>query len=92
MLFFYAGHGAQTEWGGSRNVGLRSELIRGVENDVITLTNKSPAREVAVILDCCFSGDIASIPGMQSDALAEEFRKGLTRSSFGGERHRSGCY
>lgn len=78
LLFFYAGHGAQTEWGGELVTQDHAANSLGVSmNDVITLANKSAAREVVVILDCCFSGDMANIPGMQSDAVAEEFRKGL---------------
>ena len=50
-------------------------------NDVVTLANKSAVREAVVILDCCFNGDMANIPGMRSDAVAEEFRKGLTMLS-----------
>ena len=30
-----------------------------------------------MILDCCFSGDMANVPGLQADGVAEEFRKGL---------------
>jgi hypothetical protein len=78
LLFFYAGHGAQTAWGGELVTQDYTPNSLGVSmNDVITLANKSAAREVVVILDCCFSGDMANIPGMQSDAVAEQFRKGL---------------
>jgi len=78
LLFFYAGHGVQTEWGGELVTQDFAPNSLGVSmNDVITLANKSAAREVVVILDCCFSGDMANLPGMQSGALADDFRKGL---------------
>ena len=78
LLFFYAGHGAQTEWGGELVTQDYAPNSLGVSmNDVITLANKSVAREVVVILDCCFSGDMANVPGLQSGAVAEEFCKGL---------------
>jgi hypothetical protein len=78
LLFFYAGHGAQTEWGGELVTQDYAPNSLGVSmNDVITLANKSAAREVVVILDCCFSGDMANVPGLQADGVADEFRKGL---------------
>jgi len=78
LLFFYAGHGAQTEWGGELVTQDYAPNSLGVSmNDVITLANKSAAREVVVILDCCFSGDMANVPGLRADGVADEFRKGL---------------
>ena len=49
LLFFYAGHGAQTEWGGELVTQDFAPSSLGVSmNDVITLANKSAAREVVV--------------------------------------------
>ena len=48
LLFFYAGHGAQTEWGGELVTQDYAPNSLGVSmNDVITLANKSVAREGA---------------------------------------------
>lgn len=78
LLFFYAGHGAQTAWGGELVTQDFAPNSLGVAmNDVISLANESAAREVVVILDCCFGGDMANVPGMQTGAVADEFRKGL---------------
>lgn len=62
LLFYFSGHGARTEWG--------IDLVTydfvppdayGVSlADLATLANRSEAREVVVILDCCFSGAIAN--------------------------------
>lgn len=75
LLFFFAGHGAQTPWGAELVTQDLVPNALGVSmNDVITLANDSPAREVTLILDCCFSGDIANTPGLQASAVAEPFR------------------
>lgn len=75
ILFFFAGHGAQTPWGAELVTQDYVSNSLGVSmNDVITLANDSPAGEVTLILDCCFSGDVANVPGLQSAAVAEAFR------------------
>jgi hypothetical protein len=75
MLFYFAGHGAQTPWGAEL---VTQDFVRnslGVSmNDVVTLANDSPAREVTLILDCCFSGSVGNLPGLQAAAVAEPFR------------------
>jgi hypothetical protein len=61
ILFYFAGHGAQTPWGVEL---VTQDLIAnslGVSlADVVTLANGSPARDVVLILDCCSSGDLAN--------------------------------
>lgn len=75
LLFFFAGHGGQTLWGADLVTQDATENSLGVSmNDLITLANDSPARSVTLILDCCFSGDVGALPGLQSAALAEPFR------------------
>jgi len=75
ILFFFAGHGAQTPWGAELVTQDCARHSLGVSmNDVITLANDSPAREVTLILDCCFSGDVANLPGLQAAAVAQAFR------------------
>ncbi|MCX4738119.1 caspase family protein [Streptomyces antibioticus] len=84
LLFFFAGHGAQTPWGADLVTQDATENSLGVSmNDLITLANDSPARSVTLILDCCFSGDLGNIPGQQSAAVAENFRlnKSLLREN-----------
>jgi hypothetical protein len=77
LLFFFAGHGAQTGWGAELVTRDASANSMGVSmNDLLTLANSSPASSVTLILDCCFSGDLGNAPGLQSDAVAESFRLG----------------
>ena len=77
ILFFFAGHGAQTPWGAELVTPDYTPNSLGVSmNDVLTLANDSPASEVTIILDCCFSGDLANIPGLQAIGLSEEFSPG----------------
>jgi len=75
LLFFFSGHGGQTLWGADLVTQDATENSLGVSmNDLITLANDSPARSVTLILDCCFSGDVGALPGLQSAAVAEPFR------------------
>lgn len=53
--------GPQTPWGAELVTPDYSVNSLGVSmNDVLTLANDSPASEVTLILDCCFSGDLAT--------------------------------
>jgi len=75
LLFFFAGHGAQTPWGADLVTQDAAEHSLGVSmNDLVTLANDSPARSVTILLDCCFSGDMGNTPGLQSAGVAESFR------------------
>ncbi len=75
LLFFFAGHGAQSIWGADLVTQDATENSLGVPmNDLITLANDSSAHSVTVILDCCFSGSTGSVPGLQSASVAEAFR------------------
>ncbi len=79
LLFFFAGHGGQTLWGADLVTQDATENSLGVSmNDLITLANDSPARSVTLILDCCFSGDMGALPGLQAAAVAEPFRLAKT--------------
>ncbi len=77
LLFFFAGHGAQTPWGGELVTQDYAANSLGVSmNDVIALANDSAAREVVLVLDCCFSGDLGNLTGLQAAQVAPEFRLG----------------
>lgn len=79
LLFFFAGHGAQTLWGADLVTQDATSNNLGVSmNDLITLANDSPARSVTLILDCCFSGDLGNLSGLQSSSVAEPFKLGKT--------------
>ncbi len=75
LLFYFSGHGAETPFGAELVTQDFSENSPGVSiNDVLTLANDSPALDVVVILDCCFSGDLGNVPGLQQTGVASEFR------------------
>jgi len=80
VLFYFSGHGAQTPWGGYlvTQDGTRDELGVSME-DVLLLANKSLARDVVLILDCCHSGDLGNPPILQGlrEPLAL-LREGIT--------------
>jgi hypothetical protein len=84
LLFFFAGHGAQTPWGADLVTQDAVEHSLGLSmNDLVTLANDSPARSVTILLDCCFSGDTGNTPGLQAAGVAEAFRlnKALVREN-----------
>jgi hypothetical protein len=80
ILFFFSGHGAMTPWGGC----LVTQEATGDEvgvpmDDVLLLANRSRARDIVIILDCCHSGDLGNPPILQ--ALTQPLsllREGLT--------------
>jgi len=77
LFFFFAGHGGQTLWGADLVTQDATSNSLGVSmNDLITLANDSPARSVTLILDCCFSGDLGNLTGLQASSMAEPFRLG----------------
>lgn len=79
LLFYFAGHGAQTVWGAELVTQDGGDDSLGVSmNDLMTLANDCPARSVTVVLDCCFSGDTGALPGLQSAAVAEPYRLSKT--------------
>lgn len=82
ILFYFSGHGTPTSVGGYL-VTQEGDLIEPglAMNDLILLANKSKARSVLLILDCCYSGDIGNIANMQSGGSIENqalLREGLT--------------
>src|SRR5262245_29326477 len=59
LLFYFAGHGAESPWGSELVTQDYQKSRYGVAvNDVITLANASPAQETVIILDSCYSGNI----------------------------------
>lgn len=66
-VFYFSGHGAQTPWGGYLVTQEGSDRELGVSmEDLLVLTNKSRAKDVVLILDCCHSGDLGNPPILQS--------------------------
>jgi len=64
LLFYFAGHGAQTPWGAELVTQDYSANSLGVSMaDVLLLANRCAAREVMLILDCCNAGELGELPG-----------------------------
>jgi uncharacterized caspase-like protein len=80
VLFFFSGHGAMTPWGGSLVTQEATSDDIGVPmDDVLLLANRSRARDVVIILDCCHSGDLGNPPILQALTQPLSFlREGLT--------------
>jgi hypothetical protein len=67
ILFFFAGHGAQTPWGAELVTQDYATDSLGVSMaDVLLLANSCEAREVMLILDCCNAGEIGDQPAFHS--------------------------
>lgn len=66
IVFYFSGHGAQTIWGAYlvTQDGSPDELGVSME-DLLLLANKSRARDVILILDCCHAGDLGNPPILQ---------------------------
>lgn len=82
ILFYFSGHGAITQNGGylvtqdatDRDLGLPMD-------DLLGLANQSKAREVLLILDCCFSGALGNPQHLQVSSVfsnQSQLREGVT--------------
>jgi len=82
VLFYFSGHGTPTDVGGYLVTQDGEPGDPGLAmNDLLTLANRSKARSVLLILDCCFSGDLGNPPNLQSHGSIEnqaQLREGLT--------------
>lgn len=66
-LFYYSGHGYVNELGGYIVTPDYDENDYGIKmNDVLTLANNSKSIHKIIILDCCYSGSMGSIPVNES--------------------------
>jgi hypothetical protein len=82
ILFYFSGHGHPTDIGGYLVTQDAETGDPGLSmNDLLALANKSTARSVLLILDCCFAGWLGDPSVLQSDRSIENralLRKGLT--------------
>ncbi len=79
-LFYFAGHGAPTIVGGFLATQDGTDNDMGLPMDeLLNRANKSQAREVLLILDCCFSGSLGN-PAMLQNGLdnVAVLREGVT--------------
>lgn len=76
-LFYFAGHGTVTKFGGYLMTQDFEENDEGVAMlDLLSLANQSEIAEVVIILDCCHSGAIGLIPALQSELA--HLREGIS--------------
>jgi len=63
VLFYYSGHGIPSADGIYLTTEDGVPSLPGIQmNDVLRLANASPAREVLLVLDCCYSGALGEPP------------------------------
>jgi Caspase domain len=74
LLFYFAGHGAVSNWGPELvTYDYSAPGTGGVSmQEIAALASKSKAREVVTILDCCFSGGFADPVDKPLDTIAEQ--------------------
>jgi hypothetical protein len=81
-LFYFSGHGHPTDVGGYIVTQDAEPGDPGLSmNDLLTLANKSRAKSVLLILDCCFAGGLGDPALLQGGGGAENMallREGLT--------------
>jgi len=69
-LFYFSGHGTENDLGGYLVTPDAATYDEGVAmGDVLALANKSPAREVVIVLDCCSSGAFGRLPSVSNDGV-----------------------
>ena len=67
-LFYFAGHGTENNLGGYIVTSDAKEYDAGIAlTDVLTLANRSRARECVILLDSCHSGHLGAIPALNND-------------------------
>jgi len=67
-LFYFSGHGTENNLGGYLVTQDATRYDEGVAlTDVLTFANKSPVREVVILLDSCHSGALGQLPAIEND-------------------------
>jgi len=76
-IFFFSGHGYTNSIGGYLVTQETGRFDEGFSvTDLITMANKSKVKEVAIILDCCFSGTAGRLGGLNDEVTL--LRKGVS--------------
>lgn len=82
ILFYFSGHGTPTQMGGFLVTQDGQDGDYGLPmNELLQLANSSKAREVLLILDCCYSGSLGNPPNLQRGEGIEnqaQLREGVT--------------
>lgn len=75
-LFYFSGHGTENNLGGylvTQDAKIYDEGVSML--DILRQANSSPVKEIAIILDCCHSGSLGSIPEINNSSV---LREGIT--------------
>jgi len=76
-LFYFSGHGTENILGGFIVTPDAKQYDEGVSlADILTLANRSKARECVIILDSCHSGHLGSVPSTGSEHV--NLREGVS--------------
>lgn len=81
VLFYFAGHGAPTSVGGFLVTQDGQDNDIGIQmQELLDKANNSKAKEVLLILDCCFSGSLGNPASIQNGDLENRalLREGVT--------------
>lgn len=77
ILFYFSGHGTSATTGGQLCTQDATEMEPGLPMDeLLLLANDSKAREVLLILDCCFSGALGNPKNLKESQA--QLREGVT--------------
>jgi hypothetical protein len=81
-LFYFSGHGTVNNLGGFLVTQDARRYDEGVAmRDVLALANSSSVKEIVIVLDCCHSGSLGAVPGIENDhAVLREGVSVLTAS------------
>lgn len=76
-LLHFSGHGTENNLGGYLVTQDAKKYDEGLSmGDVLKMANESKADEVVVLLDCCHSGNMGQIPGINNNATS--LREGVS--------------
>jgi uncharacterized caspase-like protein len=80
-LLYFSGHGLANNLGGYLVTPDAVRYDEGVSMvDVITFANASPVREAVILLDCCYSGALGTLPVLNNQTVLREGLSLLTAS------------
>src|SRR5580765_1018445 len=72
-LLYFSGHGFASDLGGYLVTQDARKYDEGVSmGDVVSFAINSRAREVVVLLDCCFSGALGQLPALNNRTFLRE--------------------
>jgi hypothetical protein len=67
-LFYFAGHGTENNLGGYIATSDSRRYDEGIAlTDILTMANRSKARECVILLDSCHSGHMGAVPAVDNE-------------------------